>query len=150
MASVPPPEQNLLAEPAGGSGGGAGWLDVPLFIVRVVIGLAAAAAGAYGLLVPTEARVEAAGFGFAPADGVFTGVAIGLVVVGLLLVLGFLTRIVAFVALVAALAAVLLIGREEGGAALIATSVLSVALALLVWRGGGMLEIVNAVDPRPR
>jgi uncharacterized membrane protein YphA (DoxX/SURF4 family) len=150
VAISPPPQQDLLAEPVGGDGRGSGWLDVPLFVVRVVTGLALAAAGAYGVLAQTEARVEAAGIGFAPSDGVFTAVAVALIVVGLLLVLGFLTRIVALLALVAALVAVLLFGREEGGAALVATSALSVALALLVWRGGGMLEIVNAVDPDPR
>lgn len=150
MADVPPPGQGLLVVPADVAGGRWTWLEVPLFVIRVVSGIGLIALGGFGLLRQTEARVEIARF--TVPDGALE-VQIGSVVaivLGLLLVVGFLTRLIALLALIVALIAVVLVGRPDAGLLLVATSGASVAFALLVWLGGGMLQIVNAVDPDPR
>ena len=123
---------------------------MPLFVVRVVTGLALLAAAGYTLAFPTEVQVEVVGRGFPESDVALWVGAGTLGLLGLLLVVGFLTRLVALLLLIVALIVVATVGREEGGLVLAATSGLSVALALMVWLGGGMLQIVNAVDPDPR
>lgn len=150
MSEVPAPGQDLLLAQADTGGGRWTWLEVPLFVVRVVAGIGLIGLGAFGLLRPTEARVEIARFTL-PDGALEVQIASAVaIVLGLLLVVGFLTRIVALVALIAALVAVVLVGRPDAGLLLVATSGVSVAFALLVWLGGGMLQIVNAVDPDPR
>jgi uncharacterized membrane protein YphA (DoxX/SURF4 family) len=150
VVEAPPPERDLLAADPETRGSGWTWLEVPLFVVRVVAGIGLVGLGAAGLLRLTEARVELARFDL--PDGVLE-VQIGAgvsIVLGVLLILGFLTRVVALVALIVALIAVVLVGRPDAGLLLVATSAASVMFALLVWLGGGMLQIVNAVDPDPR
>lgn len=150
MVGPPPPEQNLLAADPGRDGSGWTWLEVPLFVVRVVSGLLLIGLGVLGFLRLTEARIEMARFDLPDGElAIRIGGAVA-ILLGVLLVLGFLTRLVALLALIAALAAVVLVGRPDAGLLLVATSGVSIAFALLVWLGGGMLQIVNAVDPDPR
>jgi uncharacterized membrane protein YphA (DoxX/SURF4 family) len=140
----PEPGASLLVEQTEDGLGLGGAL---LLVLRVAVGGAAVAAGALALRDRVAAEADAAAWGLPAADLVALVVPIALVALGLALILGLASRLAALLLLLLGLALVATAGRVDGGLVLVATSAFSVLALAIVARGGGDLQLLDAIDP---